>query len=317
MANWKLIAPPRTVEVTRLLAQGHASLESVPGDRPLSERRLQVYRKILKEGSFRPVAWATALCLETGTTYRVNGKHTSTILAGCPDPFPSGFYAVYEEYECPTLADAAELYSTFDSATQSRTSRDIYLSFAGAIHDLRELPASCIVQAISGIALHDANGNMSKLAATTPAERAEALFDHVEFVQWLHTVLSNTLNPLPASHGGCGLTMGKGRSKQNKAKHLSRAPVIAAMLATWKRDPMAAGTFWCAVRDETGAHPGTPDRKIARYLMQVCLDSGSASKVKVDQRQMMVKCLHAWNAWRRGETTNLNYHADREVPAAR
>jgi hypothetical protein len=93
--------------------------------------------------------------------------------------------------------------------------------------------------------------------------------------------------------------------------------VVAAMFSTYTRDQMAAGTFWTAIRDETGVHPGTPDRKLARYLMTTVLDAGDTRKTKVDQREMMVKCLHAWNAWRRGETTNLNYFPNKPLPTAK
>jgi hypothetical protein len=29
---------------------------------------------------------------------------------------------------------------------------------------------------------------------------------------------------------------------------------------------------------------------------------------------MYVKCLHAWNAWRRGEATSLQYYAKAPLP---
>jgi hypothetical protein len=31
---------------------------------------------------------------------------------------------------------------------------------------------------------------------------------------------------------------------------------------------------------------------------------------------MFVKCLHAWNAWRRDTVTDLKYHAQAKIPAA-
>ena len=43
-----------------------------------SEMRLGVYEKVARAGGFRPVQWASADCDETGSTYRVNGKHTAT-----------------------------------------------------------------------------------------------------------------------------------------------------------------------------------------------------------------------------------------------
>ena len=43
---------------------------------------------------------------------------------------------------------------------------------------------------------------------------------------------------------------------------------------------------------------------------------GGSNKIKAaPDREFYVKCIHAWNAWRRNETTNLNYYADADVPA--
>src|SRR5262252_2702873 len=106
--SWKLIGKPQTVKVTRKLAQEYATMDPPPHERPLSERRLAVYEKLIRQGHFRPVIWATARCKETHGTYRVNGQHTSTLLSGLED-IPE-FWAVIERYQCDTLEDVAKLY---------------------------------------------------------------------------------------------------------------------------------------------------------------------------------------------------------------
>src|SRR4051812_22803639 len=110
--GWKLTGRPKTQKVTKALAKAFVDMEAAPHDRPLSERRLQVYEKLLYMGEFRPVTWASAYCVETGETYRVNGKHTSIMLSGL-EVLPD-FFVTIEEYECDTLQDVAKLYSTFD-----------------------------------------------------------------------------------------------------------------------------------------------------------------------------------------------------------
>jgi hypothetical protein len=37
----------------------------------------------------------------------------------------------------------------------------------------------------------------------------------------------------------------------------------------------------------------------------------------VSDREFYVKCLHAWNAWRRGEETSMPYYPDKPAPAIR
>jgi hypothetical protein len=89
------------------------------------------------------------------------------------------------------------------------------------------------------------------------------------------------------------------------------------MMGTWLKNRAKAAEFWAAVRDETGASPSLPDRKLARYLLTVGVDTGGgARRVKTaSSREVHVKCIHAWNAWRAGETTNLNYYPDAKTPS--
>lgn len=78
---WKQVEKPRTVLASRNLVSEFVNMDPAPYDRPLSEKRLQVYEHILRNGEFRTVTWASCLCLETNNTYRVNGKHTATLLS--------------------------------------------------------------------------------------------------------------------------------------------------------------------------------------------------------------------------------------------
>lgn len=307
--SWKLIGKPTTQKVTKKLATTFTEMDPAPHDRLLSERRLQVYQRLFNEGSFRPCTWASAICVETGGLYRVNGKHTATLLSGL-DVLPE-FFVTVEEYECDTLEDVARLYATFDSNLQSRTARDIYLSFAATVPELKALSANTINLAVTGLSAAIGKTIFGVKGKTTtrgqPAERAELLLDHPEFVLWLHATLS------------AGPDNYRGRDGRQQSKHMRRAPVVAAMFNTWQKAKTASDDFWAAVRDETGEKPASPDRKLARYLLTAGVDMGAGrSRLHVvSSREMYVKCLHGWNAWRKGETTNLNYYADKEVPTVK
>jgi hypothetical protein len=299
---WQLLGRPKTQRATKALAKQFVEMDAAPHDRELSEKRLQVYQRFLAAGQFRPVTWATALCRETGGLYRVNGKHTSTLLSGLEE-MPE-FYVTVEEYECDTLEDVAKLYATFDSNLQSRTARDIYMSFAATVPEIKGLPARTIGVAVAGMSIGlgiAVLGRSSWMVRQQPADRAELLLEHPEFVLWLHELIGT----------------GKPNSEKRSARHLMRAPVVGAAFNTWKKAKGPATDFWTAVRDETGTPPAVPDRKLAHYLLTVGVDSGrGASRVrKSDPREMYVKCLHAWNAWRSGESTSLHYYAEAKVPA--
>ncbi len=266
-------------------------MEAAPDDRPMSELRLRVYEKLVKEGDFRPVTWASAYCKETGATYRVNGKHTSTLFSGL-EPLPE-LYAVVEVYECEELRDVARLYSTFDSKMQSRTVADINRSFASCVPQLAEVDSRTIntcTPAIWYSRLQDGYGHIQ------PQERAEALLENWNFVVWVFELLG---------HNNSGLK-----------SCLKRMPVVAAMFSTYQKHPNLAEKFWTAVRDETGEKPTDPDRKLSRFLLTSGLirQDRASRKLIVPAREFFVKCLHSWNAWREGQPTSLAYHANAPVP---
>ena len=305
--GWKLRNKPTTSKVTRKMASEFAEMDPAPHDRPLSERRLQVYNILLSKGQFRPVTWAKAYCKETDGWCRVNGKHTSVLLSGMPS-LPE-FYVTIEEYDCDTLEDVAKLYATFDSKMQSRSANDIYLSFAATVPELKGLPVRSITVSVAGMSLfadpmsmQGGSGSIRK----QPADRAELLLEHSDFVVWLDSIL----RPDDAA-----AAEDNGVRKKDRSKHLHRSAVVAALFGSWQKDKEAAADFWCAVRDGTST-VGKPDRKLNQYLLTTILGRksfGSESKV-ASEREMFVRCIHAWNAWRRGEKSDLRYYPEAKVP---
>ncbi len=292
---WKVNKKPVTLQVTKDLANEFANMEPAPLDRPLSERRIAVYRRLLEQGGFRPCTWAKAYCKETGSTYRVNGKHTSTLLSSL-EVLPQ-FYVTIEEYECESLDDVARLYSTFDSKLMARSAGDINHSFAGTVPQLRDMPLRLINVAVAGMAYHLYNTG-AKYVSMQAAEKAELLLEHTDFVVWLKEMIG----------GG----VSEQRGHRSKCPHLQRQPVVAAMMGTWLRHTVEATKFWTAVRDETGTDPKMPDRVLSRWLLtNVIKEKG---KAKTHHREVYVKCLHGWNAWRNKESTKLQYFADADVP---
>lgn len=294
--GYALLGRPKNVAVTRTLAAEWRDLTPAPADRPLSAARIAVYRKLVSMGLFRPsVEWAKAHCAENGGLFRVNGKHTSTLLADL-DQMPDGMTANVQEYQCDTMDDVARLYSTFDSRDTTRTANDVTLAFAAVDEDLSKIGLRVVSLAVTGIALHRHGPRYA--SDTRPAERAEALLDPTckQFVLWLDGIFSG-----------------------KRTRHIQRGGVVAAMFGTWLRCRKDATAFWVAVVDETGATPGAPDRRLARYLLTHSVNSGNGARrggtTRASAREIQVKSIHAWNAWRAGTTTDLKYHASAKLPA--
>lgn len=299
---WKLKGTPKPAKVTAKMASEWANMETIQMDRSLSERRLQVYRRLISRGEFRPVTWAKAFCKETGQEYRVNGKHTSTLMASLDLKTVPEQSVIIESYEADTIEDVARLYSTFDSRQQTRTVGDINRSFASTIEELKGLNDIQVNMAVSALAFNlwpTTEGGWAGKGKTA-AERAELLFDDTEAILWLNNMIQ------------------KGPSH----RHLWRVPVAAAMIGTYKRDPKAATTFWTAVRDETGATPDMPDRKLAHFLLTMNIRGAPGSRSqsrrwRAEPREFYVKCIHAWNAWRQNKTSDLKYYTDSDIPTIR
>tara|TARA_R110002051_G_scaffold322639_1_gene413647 strand:- start:26 stop:910 length:885 start_codon:yes stop_codon:yes gene_type:complete len=286
--GWKLTEPPETKLVTMNMAERLRDMPAAPSDRALSQHRLKAYRKILEQGKFRPVTWAVAYCQETRLTYRVNGKHTSNLIAEC-DEVPE-FYATIERYSCERLDDVARLYSTFDTRISSRTTGDINLTFAGTIPALSGYQSRFISLATTGLSI--AKWGLSY--SVQPAiDRAELLLEFKGFVVWLHSIITG----------------------ENTPYHLRRTAVVAAMFRTWSIDREAATVFWTAVRNETGQQPKLPDRVLAKWLTSNSTKATrGANARKASVREFLVRSIHGWNAWRAGKSTKLKYTSTDDIP---
>lgn len=286
-------------KVTGKLAEEFSKLETIM-ERPLSERRLMVYERIIKANAFRPCTWAKAWCEQTCQWYRVNGQHTSTLFARIADTIDVDLFVTVEVYKAETLEDVSRLWSTFDDKLASRTTSDINHSFAQTVEELRDVPRRLVDACVSGISLHKAGsrgGEMARICGS-PQERAEQVIEHAEFVRWVADLL-----------------------EKPETKHLSRAGVVAAMFATYSKAKKMAAEFWQAVRDETGATPDCPDRQLAKWLGQVVVwhlaELPGVKSRRADSREMYVRSIHAWNAFRRGEKLErLKYHKKSKVPSA-
>lgn len=296
--GYELVGTPKTEKVTQSLATKFRDMDPVPHDRPLNPKRVEAYRKMLSVGLFRPVQWATVYCNETQSTYRVNGKHTSNLFAEYEE-LPQTIHATIEHYHCDDLDDVARLYATFDSRTQVRTTNDINRAFAAIDPDLSELPTKIINLCVTAIAYSKHGDAYAQIPA---AERAEGLLDdhNKAFVQWVGSVL--------------------GTSPNENTRILWRSPVVAAMYASHQKSKRSANEFWLAVRDGSGNSHKKPDRVLNRFLLSKAVKTGGGWSRKASAlcgtREMFVKCLHAWNAWRRDTTTDLKYHAQGKIPAA-
>lgn len=304
--GWTTLERPKSMIATRALVDEFASMERVPSERPLSERRVALYQRILDRGEFRTVTWAAAICDENNTTYRINGQHTCVLLQRQPT-LPEKFDIIVERYRVSDMTELMRLYNTFDSSMASRSVNDINAAFASAIPELAGIGPRILSLAVTALA----DQKWSDAQRVPAAERAEELMDNADFVVWLDKLLpgrsSSSIDVRASPH-----------SIKVRVAALRRSPVVSAMLATYRKAPRLARDFWIAVRDESAPTTVDATRTLGYFLRGAVVGSNRAARGTthriVGHREMYAKCITAWNAWRKGESTHLRYYPAAALP---
>lgn len=307
MSKWHMVGKPVLEKLTKTIAKKFAEMTPCPGDRPLKEHHEQFLRDEIKAGKFRTFDFASCYCEETKTTYRVNGKHTSTLFTriyesegGVVEKLAK-VHGYVTEYIAETLEDVADLYSTFDVKSSARTAGDIYLNFAAGDSRFDGVSNMAIKTCVAALASLRWGASASK-GDITPAERGHYLMTNVDVVLWYD-----------------GIAYPKESSAD--AKYLRRVAVAAAMIATYRKAPQVATEFWTKVRVADGGERDDPDRALNRFLLTTAPNRGQGAaslKNKATHKEIFDKCIHAWNSYRSGEKNkNLKYYPDVDSPKPR
>lgn len=291
--SWKMAEKPKTVKVTRALVDEFFNMTPAPGDRQLKDVRASRIRHLLMTGQYRTGEFASAHCLETGETYRVNGKHTSAVLASLNGDMPKEVWVIVERFVCDTLDDVARLYATFDARDSLRTTGDINRSFAGGHEELAHISSRIIYACATGLSYEKWEDGYTRVR---PEDRAALLIENCAFVTWYHSLVP---------------------SWNQSVAHVCRGAVVAAMVRTYFKSQRAATEFWELVRDGSGSNHKSADRILNKFLLTHAVSRGTlTTKQDSSRRAMYVKCLHAWNAWRKSVPTDLKYYPKAETPKA-
>lgn len=288
---WKLVEIPKTVKITRKLAQEFALMERAPHDRELQPRRLEHITRIINEGRLRPPEWVCAYCTATGVTYRINGKHTSTVISGL-NKIPDYLKAITSKYECQTLEDVADLYATFDAKFTTRSVRDIYTVFGQSHPDLVEVQSHVLAICAAGIAYSTYENGATRVPTE---EKARKLLEYSDFVLFVASL----------------------SIRAAEYRWLARSSVVAAMHKTWQKSKTGCVSFWKSVRDGDDPDPQSSSRVLQRWLMTSSLSSKSAvftEGSRVTDHEMLSRCILAYNSWRKGKALETRYYADKPTP---
>lgn len=273
--------------LTEGLAAEVATMPPHRGERPLMNNHVLFLIEKIKAGLFYPPRWAVAWF--NGKKYRVNGQHSSTALASCNGDFPRGLHVFIDEFAVETDLDMAELFAQFDPKRGARTDEQVVMATVRQHDELAKLKPTHIRTALDGLVFwHKMCGKIT--GKVDAIGRRGLVGDNIEYIIWQSDLFS----------------IGRMRV----------AGIMGAVAATYHVCSTAGKEFWKLVIDESHPDCANATRTLGKFLVK--LEAGGEFDRKRGKpwtsRAVYVKACHAWNAWRRGKTTDLAYFEDAGIP---
>ena len=273
--------------VTPELAGKFLDANIYEGQRPLRPQHVEVLKNAIESSVFLTGSIAIAKQRwDGGAAMLANGQHQCEAVIATGKPI----VAVVEEYECNTPQDFAILYRQFDN-NAARSLSEIALPEARS----RNLAWSrrFIGIMLAGISFLEGHSGMHK------NKRVESLKKYIRDGNFIHGIYAPATFP--------------------EYRHMGRGPVVAAMIVTFRKDPVVAEDFWEEVRDGDGLRKSSPSFKLRDYLRAASVGVGRGVRspsfsTAASYREMYSKCIVAWNAYRRGDSTQLKFFSGNELP---
>lgn len=239
-------------------------------ERDLDPARVKHLRRKANAGQLVTFHWV--LAKHKGELIRMNGQHSSEMLAGLDGLLPTGLKVHLEQYEVDSGNDLAILFRQFDDRKSARTAADIAGVYQGLHSDLVAVDKKMAKLAIDGYAWYL---RIVEQAAPPVGDGVYALFNEVNlhpYIKWvaeLHT---------------------------SKTREMQVRPVTAAMFATYNTNEQVARTFWDEV--SRGGDPDQddlPQTVLDRWLRAI-YEEGVEDEFS--PRNYYQGCVYAWNAHR-------------------
>jgi len=270
------------VPLTPELAKEFAALTPLPGERALKAKRKRWIERLIKDDSFLGVTWYKGIKRETGAVYRLDGQHSSNVLANLPpERFPESLKATVTTWEFDH-ADTARVFDFFNNPASARTNVDVMGVYRAEFDDpgatpIADIPRERLVQITNGINAYNAEleDGFTRDTRTRgaffadPANRA--------FARWVQDEFGKCRHPWVFARNG----------------------VVAEMLADYIASKQVATEFWGHVLNET--HPD-PDHESRQLLEQLKKWKGKPSKTADIYRKFAQKM---WSRYARLRTLEL------------
>lgn len=261
--------------LTPELARAMATMTPVVGERPLKPSRVAFLRNHVDMGTFVGPSWATATDTNTGTAYRLNGQHSSRMLADLPaELFPVGLVVTIEKYEySDAYTDLPALFNCFDHPRSARSDEDYMATQRARYTDLMDADVSprFLVSVTNGIAFASCGSGQER--AYSHRDRGAYLEDehHRQFAIWLWQFRDSL-------HGS----------------FVGKVGVVAEIFGDWQHNQPLAMEFWSEVFTETNPDVESDSRELIRAIQDL-----AASVQNVKQMTYQKKAHRSWGRFRK------------------
>lgn len=286
LGNGLKLVETRKVNFTVKEAEALIGMDEFVGDRPLKDSHVDYLIQSMKRGTFHPELVNIIVCKYDVKTYRMNGQHTAWARIYMEADYSCSVN--YLVYTAKSEDDMRTLYASIDRSSP-RTRSNVITSYLAGTQEFEGVKSTTIRVVPMGFAMW---------YWKTKHERHQYDGDDVAFL--LRT------DQYDLARKVCAF-LDKYTSRDYK--HIMRAPVVAAIFATFHKAPQIALDFWGPVASGTGIEKvGDPRLKLRNALQVVAVDVGNGShsdKKTVSQEFMFRQCITAWNAYREGRSLQL------------
>ena len=261
------------------LAREFLGMKTYDRERKVRRRHVNYLVAAMERGTFRPEQVQLMSCEFDGDTYGVNGQQCGRArvnAASCP----GGPVAVLR-YRAKTVEGLRKLYASVDRGAP-RIRSHVVASYLGDEFDLttpqQQLLASSVLQLVGGRAT-DCEMDGDELATTMLGPLNDICHATARLIPELITP---------------------------ESRHMKRAAVIGAVLATMQVDQGDAELFWRSVSTGLGFdRMSDPRVRLRNWLLETSILGNAQTKRHASREDMYRVCLPLWNAWRQNESIQI------------
>lgn len=260
------------VPLTHALAVEFRDMTPSPTERDFNPARLKMLQQKATAGQLLTFHWAKARM--DGKMLRVNGQHSSIMLAELNGDFPSGLSVHVDEYVVDGPQGLALLFRQFDDRKSGRSTADISGAYQNLIPALQAVAKPVGKLGVEGITWYQRN---IESVDTPLGDEQYTLFNQSltqQFLIWLNEIFSI------------------------KTPELRKVPVVAAMYGTFLKNPEETRKFWAEVaRGGKEYEDNAPSTILDGWLKSI-----KEEKLELRPGDYFRGCVYAWNATRDAKT---------------